>query len=58
MMVSGKVKCQVNSALNVNVQIKNSLDEQYDSAPQGNRLIEGIPNPGRRSFFQVDYRFE
>jgi len=57
-MLSGKVKYEVNSALNINVQVKNSLDEQYDSAPQGNRLIEGIPNPGREVSFQVNYRFD
>jgi len=58
MMVGGKVKYQVSSALTINVQIKNSLDEQYDSAPQGNRLIEGIPNPGREASFQLNYRFD
>jgi len=57
-MLSGKVKYEVNSALNVNFQIKNLMDERYDSAPQGNRLIEGIPNPGREASVQINYRFD
>jgi len=56
--ISAKIQYQLSSALSAHVQVKNSLDESYDSAPHGNRLIEGIPNQGREASFQLNYQFD
>ncbi len=56
-LLSGKVKYQVNSNLNVSMQVKNLLDNNYESAPQGSRLNEGIPNSGIEGHLQMDYSF-
>jgi outer membrane receptor protein involved in Fe transport len=38
-------------------QIKNLFDQAYESAPQGNRLVEGIPNRGREWGIGIGYQF-
>lgn len=55
-ILSGKVSYRVNSALDINIQLKNIFDERYYSAPQGNRLIQGIPNKGMETRLQLNYQ--
>jgi iron complex outermembrane receptor protein len=38
-------------------QIKNLLNEDYQTTLQGNRLTEGVPNRGREWLLGVEYRF-
>jgi iron complex outermembrane receptor protein len=54
-ILSGKLSYRVNSALDINIQVKNIFDERYYSAPQGNRLIQGIPNKGMETRLQFNY---
>jgi outer membrane receptor protein involved in Fe transport len=56
-VVNSKLGYQLNSAVGVNLQLKNMLDEAYFTPAQGNGIVEGVPNRGREWSLGVDWRW-
>ncbi len=56
-LVNTKLRYQLNKSWSGSAQIKNLLDQEYRTAPQGNRLTEGVPNRGREWAIGIEYKF-
>jgi outer membrane receptor protein involved in Fe transport len=56
-LVNTKLRYDFNKSWSSYAQIKNVLDQDYQNAPQGNRLTEGTPNRGREWAIGAEYRF-
>jgi iron complex outermembrane receptor protein len=56
-LVNGKIRYHYNKNWQLFLQAKNLLDEQYETAAQGNGLVEGIANRGREVSAGVTWKF-
>ena len=56
-VVNSKLGYQLTPAVGINLQIKNLLDKEYFSPAQGNGIAYGIPNRGRETSMEVEFRF-
>jgi outer membrane receptor protein involved in Fe transport len=54
-MLNSKLSYQVNSALGINMQLKNMLDETYFTPAQGNGIANGVPSRRREWSVGVDW---
>ena len=56
-VVNSKLVYQVNAAVDINLQAKNLLDEEYATPAQGNGIEEGVPNRGQEWSLGLDWRW-
>ena len=54
-VLNTKLGYQVSSALRINLQVKNLLDETYFTPAQGNGIADGVPNRRREWSLGVDW---
>jgi outer membrane cobalamin receptor len=56
-LVNTKLHYQINKSWSSYAQLKNLLNEDYQTAPQGNRLTEGVPNRHQEWAIGIEYAF-
>ncbi|MEZ5672054.1 MAG: TonB-dependent receptor [Thiotrichaceae bacterium] len=56
-LFNSKLRYRFNKSWSGYAQVKNLADKNYQTAPQGNRLTEGVPNRGREGSIGIEYRF-